>query len=800
MRRDRTIPLLLGALTVQLFALQHLTLSKLAIAPAGAGMVSFATFAHQLLEQVSFTAVDLGLGFSILITCELLLATEVLFCGLTRFLDRALATERGALILLAATGLVLVRFYFAPGQPTWAGDSGGHITYAFIAAHSFATGELPIWTNAFSAGSPYVQFYGFLFFYLVGLCNLLVDDPFNAIKLVTGLSHWASGLGMYLLVRTATGSRRAGLLAGIAYVASFWHTQQVVIMGRLPLSVFYALLPFPFYALDKLYQRGLSATPVVGGAISLSALAFVHAGYAFWGVFFFCAYAGIRLRTADKTRLFGTLGILGGGLVFGAYQTLPMWLERDLVGLAEGIHLGGGAIPSWRQVLVWSNAYFRLSPLPPEQHNWHGGYLGLSLVVVTVSGLAALSVTTAIRHRIAVGSTNPAWAAFAGLGLAGLTVFAHDGPILSDLAVVQAFNAGRFLLFVVFFLALCCGIAAHWLHRAGTGRIYTFLLLFVLVDLGSTTFRNLYIPRWAQPIDYPAEIVRDLNADAPDRAWPELPNHRIFATTQYHHFYLLVPWLFGQTGMPQVQSAYFAAPKAWFALIHPWTEWAQRLWEEVDTPSRDQTEFLLAGAKLFNVRDILAARAANAVARIKTRTDSPVLAASQIAPYPEEEVARYATSAEAAQILSTDPDLLGRVAPIYWLIQSMAIDLKSNICERIYVRDHEPHTRTQHRPQVDLLEHRVYNQRVLLHLQTTEPCYVRLAYAYYPHLRLTVNSREVTPLETAGHFIALPLDAGDHRIEITASLSPLRRGLLLLDLVLFCVGVAWIYTERRKNV
>ena len=98
------------------------------------------------------------------------------------------------------------------------------------------------------------------------------------------------------------------------------------------------------------------------------------------------------------------------------------------------------------------------------------------------------------------------------------------------------------------------------MHRAGTGRIYTFLLLVVLVDLGSTTFRNLYIPRWAQPIDYPAEIVRYLNADAPDRAWPELPNHQIFATTQYHHFYLLVPWLFVQTGVPQVQSAYTAAP------------------------------------------------------------------------------------------------------------------------------------------------------------------------------------------------------------------------------------------------
>jgi hypothetical protein len=154
MRRDRTIPLLLGALTVQLFALQHLTLSKLAIAPAGAGMVSFATFAHQLLEQVSFTAVDLGLGFSILITCELLLATEVLFCGLTRFLDRALATERGALILLAATCLVLVRFYFAPGQPTWAGDSGGHITYAFIAAHSAPPASRPTRTPRLQPARP----------------------------------------------------------------------------------------------------------------------------------------------------------------------------------------------------------------------------------------------------------------------------------------------------------------------------------------------------------------------------------------------------------------------------------------------------------------------------------------------------------------------------------------------------------------------------------------------------------------------------------------------------------------------
>jgi hypothetical protein len=45
------------------------------------------------------------------------------------------------------------------------------------------------------------------------------------------------------------------LLAGLAYVLGFWHTQQVLIMGRLPLSLFYALLPLPFYFLEGLSEK-----------------------------------------------------------------------------------------------------------------------------------------------------------------------------------------------------------------------------------------------------------------------------------------------------------------------------------------------------------------------------------------------------------------------------------------------------------------------------------------------------------------------------------------------------------------
>lgn len=787
--------ILLGTLIALLLALQHWTLVKLEVEPAGSGLISFTTFAHNLLQKVTFTPADLGLAFAILIVCVLLLIAELWFRSLTRFLDQALATDRGALALCAIICLVLVRYYFAPGQPTWAGDSGGHITYATIAARSLAAGEWPIWTNAFSTGSPYAQFYGFMFFYLVGLCDLLVDDPFNSIKLVTGLSHWLSGLAMYLLAHAVTGSRRAALLAGIGYVASFWHVQQVMIMGRLPLSVFYALLPLPFYALERVHQNGLAAKPVVGGALSLGLLAFVHAGYAFWGVLFWFVYAVLRLGRNTDDRMLGTAAILIGGLVFGAQQTLPMWLERDHAGLASGIHLGGGAVPGWQQLLVWSNAYFRLWPLPPEQHNWLSGYLGLSLVVVTLVGLG----TATISYRRPLEPAGRA--TLACLFLALLIVLAHSGPILSNLAVVQAFNAGRYLLFVVFFLAIGCGLGVHWilLHCPAPGRVYTLLLLLVLVDLGSTTFRHLYIPRWAQPVNYPADIVRDTAAKAP--TWPELPNYRLFATTQRHHFYLLVPWLYGQTHIPQIQSTYFAAPQAWSFTISPWTEFVGHYWGDVtsQSPTQPQTEFLLAGAKLFNVQEILAAQTEEAVARIKIPNASPVLASPSIASYSEE--ATYIDSAEASRVFpATAPELLRRIKPFYWLTRSMEIDLAANTCERIYVRNRGPHAFSQTKPQVEVLVHRVYNQRVQLRLQATEPCYIRLAYAYYPHLQITVDSHKIEPIETAGHFIALPLDAGSHDIEITAHLSPLRQALLLLNMVLLSGGAVWMWIARKKSV
>lgn len=81
-------------------------------------------------------------------------------------------------------------------------DSGPHLAYSWIACNSIASGELPIWSNYFGAGTPFCQFYGFLFYYITGFVHLIVRDVFLSLKLSLGLGHIVSGLSMYYLARS----------------------------------------------------------------------------------------------------------------------------------------------------------------------------------------------------------------------------------------------------------------------------------------------------------------------------------------------------------------------------------------------------------------------------------------------------------------------------------------------------------------------------------------------------------------------------------------------------------------------
>ena len=147
------------------------------------------------------------------------------------------------------------------------------------------------------------------------------------------------------------------------------------------------------------------------------------------------------------------------------------------------------------------------------------------------------------------------------------------------------------------------------------------------------------------------------------------------------------------------------------------------------------------------------------------------------------------------------PDLieLARIFKSLWLVRALGVDAEKGVCEQILLRDVHYRDDLRTSPTATVIEHNVWNQRVEIAVDVSEPCYARLAYAYYPELRVDVNEEEVAVLETAGGFIGLKLPAGRNRIVITPQLSTLRKttwgvGILLLVLVPVGIGV-W----RRRS-
>ncbi len=596
---------------------------------------------------------------------------------LSTFLSKVFETEKRTLFALGLACLLCVRFYFARGGLPWVADINFHIGYAWVASRAFSHGEIPIWTNYFSTGGPYCQFYGFLFFYLIGLVKLLFRDLEFSLKLVMAVSHVFSGIGMYLFVRTLFSrqagrqayqslGRQAGFLAALAYVMSVWHTQQVLIMGRLPLSVFYALLPYPFYFFERLLsacgdaQAGRLCSHklpcAIGGALTLGLLAFTHPGYAFWGTALLGLYVCIRLwsdtdRQAVRAVVWHSLLLLMGGLVFGAYLILPMWVEQDNTTVRFGVSMSHSPDPTWGQLLIWSNYRFRLFYI--ETNHWYGGYLGLSLFALSLVGLASAfllwrRLPSRTRRRqakvpMAAGLPVNSWPAAACLIASLILVFGYRWPLLRSLSVVQAFGSGRYLLFVVFFLAVMVGVGTVALirlrSRRGKGNnIFTLLLLIVMVDLGPTTFQQPYLsfyPLKKSRLTGP-ETSHSLQREAAQFPNGEIPNYRIFYATDTDYRPLVISYFSVKTGMATFLGQYNEKPLATNTFSHPLEKLlnsAIRKAENLESlPPVEKFGLLKDGLYLLNTKRFMALHSnRNALMTWTMPTVSPVVVSPKIA-------------------------------------------------------------------------------------------------------------------------------------------------------------------------
>jgi hypothetical protein len=590
---------------------------------------------------------------------------------------------------------------------------------------------------------------------------------------------------MYLWAASACRSRAAGFVAGAACVSIFWHIQQVLIMGRLPLSVFYGLLPWAFYGFEQLRlpQRRWRGVALTGGSLGL--LAFTHPGYAFWATAFLVLYAALRLvqmrgRPQTGAMIRAAVTALALGIALGAYLTLGMLLERGGTGLEAGMDLSTVPDPDWRQLLLWSNYHVPLLPgLTPISY-WYGGYLGLSAV-----GLALLGAGAALSRRTrAAGS--PALAASAGLILSLALALAYRWPPLQALPVVQALNASRYLLFATLFLAFLAGLGTRVLmdllphHRR---RLAPWALLLLAADLGPTTFQHVY--------SSPEHLDALLSGGGLDQLQPELeslppgelPGFRLYTSTEAAHDPLVLAAAHLR-GIPTFQSFHPGATLAATVFSRPFEAHLTQAFTALEDPremsSRADAPLLFQGLALLNTRYILLNRY-GAYYLLRTPLDhSPVLVASRTElVVPEED-------------LPEDPR--ERALSI---IRRSGVDPVSGRCERLLLLEGEA-LNLAPAAQVEVLEHRVWPQAVSIRLRASADCVVRLSYGWYSDLEVLVDRVPMRPWRTAGHAMALPLNAGEHHIEIQARLSPLRRGLLMMD-VLLVLGMAAVALRQAQT-
>ena len=705
---------LLALLAGLLILFQYVTLGKFGVLRPGLRYQSLQGFLSVVSRFVDFNAADATLLLLILSVGLLLIGMEWRGRRLSVFFEHIFASERRTVAFLVLGSLILVRFYFADGEFAHGADTYLHVTYAWLAATSMAQGEVPIWTHYFCNGAPYLQFYGFLFYFLVGLVNLALQAPFSSIKFVLGAAHALSGLAAYLFVRRLTGSRQAGFAAGLAYVLSFWHTQQVLIMGRLPLSLFYALLPLPFFFWEGLRNHPDRLAQAIGGGIALGCLHVTHPGYGFWATVFLLLYAVVRYRMTrcGETPFSLRHGLLlfGGGALLGAYLTVPMYLERELTGLHAGFYMSDFPLPTWRHLLLWSNYRFRLIQ---AQDHWYGGYLGVSLVAIALWGLVRI-----VRSQRA-GVRNSGFPIGICLMGALLLVFGYRWPVLNALGVVQAMNASRYLLFVVFFIAVLVGLfVASPAGRKRPVGVFVAILVVVLADLGPTTFQQPYRSAGLATTIGPGAL-QDLRRDP--NAWPvakplplqhhpiygrlreelaafedgQLPGYRLFHTTNRIYYHFIIPWLALRTGLATPLDTFTQYPLSVPAFVRRFQDMLhlslQRLEGGAGLDEMPAYDLIRAGLFLMNTRHLLYSDSEqDRIFYEEFPEASPIVVSSKISawPYPVRELDR-ARARSGSDVDEREARRMQGLALSNFvkLLQAMDVDITNRTCRQILVMD-----------------------------------------------------------------------------------------------------------------
>ncbi len=696
-----------------------------------------------------------------------------------------------ALAVLAAATLVSCWPFVAPGHPLTF-DVWPHLARIKTVASAITDGHSPFYSFMFYSGYPMLRFYSPLFHLLGGALAVLAGgDPLVGLRVVLVVVQLLSSGAMFWFLRRRTGSTTAAAIGTTAYVLVPWRVRHIAVLANYPMALLYVLLPVAFLLLDRLLERPGRRTALVFGLV-LALLGLFHVVYALYAVVFLLVAALVRSgRGRGFWPMAGAAAATAAGL--GAFFLVPFAAEY--------------------RAHVFPGAMTRMPPLDPmvilgldsQVSGYTGGYFGISVLVLVLAAAVLL-----LRWRRAKPVLGPA------IGLVASLVAAFALPALGGGASVLTLGLlpERLLLFVLFFGVVIIAHAWCELETRLRGRRCLWLLLLVAAGLAADGAWHQVGISYFSPdrfLGAKRTIYRLLTQQGATRVLDlHIPSGDIDQPIRTQA-YPGMGFVFGGLASPLGPHYHQFAPRS-MAYVYPWVNAAAA--DLGDDGSREVSQDARAALFMLGVSHLImepvvvpfeqegvtydAALVKDGIGW-DTRFVQPgrkpmltfgatgagfVLASLRTAPYGRERLVR-----DGEFVVASD---WGR------LLRKAGVDPASNTVAAIPVpAGNEPES-LPGPVSVNVSEAEVGNDRVGLRVVSSGDCFLRLALSYYPWLSVRLDGEPARFGETAGHFIWLRFPAGEHKIEVTAPLTPVRRLTLVLSALALAGWIAGVATRRPR--
>jgi hypothetical protein len=591
------------------------------------------------------------------------------------------------------------------------------------------------------------------------LVNLIVPDFYDDAKITLLGLHIISIYPMYLYTRQITRSRLAGVVASIAWSATFYRYHVNLILGKITVAPFIAFMPLQFYFIERLLtNESPSKRDWAKLALTIGVLIWSHKLYGIWMFGFGGVYLLTHLWLSPLTRqrvwrvaVIGLAHLMG--LLTSLYQIIPNLSEQSLVLLGDmlGIKAFGLDAPGWEQVMIFKESYLT---------NWFGGFVGNTII-----GFAALAVIGIFATRYKAGA-----AIAIQLGAASFMTFApHYAPNLfnaifqnipfGSLVYASGLSSGIYLVIFIFPACALTGVlvailvnlletkpslisARHILTPERTGLIYSAILLAELVPLSL----------WVN-MKYPDAYLGDrLGRKSILASLALLPQKtsRIVDTDGMNMFILPM-----HSGLPGFYGHFPDIPKSvpLIGLIRQITTDLKHGQIQPDTLqalAQMDFRFIITDSGYGNFDGLERVMETDGAILWQVKNHSPLIAVSQ----PNSDYSF--SSVPAANLVA-----------------------------------------------IDILDYRMTSSTATLTYQSATKAFVQLAYSAYPYLEVKVDGQVVPVTTTALGLIGFWTDAGKHTITLAPKLSPVRLWTLAISfitiLALFAVSFFPENWLRRKK-